>query len=155
MFLGRFYDGWYPPPQMKKSRKVALSNHVSSKSLKERKHDFSKAAIKCGPKPAMVPHCGGGRYKPCLFNLKADPCEYRDVSEKFPIIYKIMLARLEVYRENMVKSRRSTYRDPRANPKKHNGVWLPWKQLKTKKNSSFFGFFNPFPYSFSCALNKY
>ena len=147
--LGRFYDGWYPPPGLR--RKLKRFNRVDVE-LTSAEND---SIIKCGrPRPSFIPHCGGKRYMPCLFNIKKDPCEYEDLSKKYPIIHKIMLSRLNEYRKRMVKSRRTTYRDPKSNPKIRDGVWLPWKQLKWKnKASSFFGLFQ-LPYSLNCKFTK-
>lgn len=139
-------------------KKLRKSNK-SDKNLSSFWVGQSEARVRCGPVPKRVSHCGGKRYKPCLFNLKDDPCEFHDLSERFPIIYEIMLRRLNEYRKNMAKPRMVTYRDPEANPKKRNGVWLPWKihpKNKQKENAgSFFGgLFSKFPYSFTCGLAR-
>lgn len=188
--LGRFYDGWYRPPglkrmqlkylqkisQQKKKAKKTMDNHVDAKAETTNKNNLSgfwsgkpDARVKCGPIPGKVRHCGrgrGGRYKPCLFNLKDDPCEYRDLSVEFPIIYEIMLRRLDEYRRKMAKPRMVTYRDPKADPKRWNGVWTPWKihpsKLKNEKkrnggdegDGGFFGLFRRFPYSLKCEFAK-
>lgn len=160
-FLGRFYDGWYRPPGLKRMQHKYLKKLKKSNQSNTNFTNFwvgnPNARIKCGRRPKKVPHCGGRRYKPCLFNLRDDPCEYFDMSEKFPIIYEIMLRRLNEYRKKMVRPRMMTYRDPAANPKNRNGVWLPWKihPSKKKKNaekssSSLFGFFNKFPFTLKC-----
>lgn len=114
---------------------------------------LNDAIIHCGLKPISPSYCGGKRHQPCLFNLKSDPCEYTDVSKRYPIIYKIMLTRLQEHVQKMVKSRRNTKRDPKSNPKLNNGVWKPWKKLK-EEETSFFGLFDKFPYSLKCELKK-
>ena len=117
---GASHDGWYPPPG------AELEKIRFEPSLP----DERSAEIKCGrPRPAHVRHCGGKHYLPCLFNITNDPCEYEDLSKEYPSVYKMMLSRLGDYYRGMVKPRRTTYTDPKANPKIHNGVWLPWKDL--------------------------
>ena len=90
---------------------------------------FKDAQIHCGPVPEHVRHCGGKGFEPCLFNVTADPCEYYDLSEKFPDIYKMMLDRLEEYHKGMVPPRRIAWTDPESNPKLHDGVWDSWRTL--------------------------
>ena len=148
---GRFYDGWYRPPGLKVMQLKHLQNIRNKNKGKENRVDTEQtntnnlsgfwtgkrdARIKCGPIPSKVPHCGGRLYKPCLFNLKDDPCEYRDLSDQFPIIYEIMLRRLDEYRRKMAKPRMVTYRDPKANPKRWNGVWTPWKIHPSSKQKN-------------------
>ncbi|XP_057307958.1 arylsulfatase J-like [Hydractinia symbiolongicarpus] len=125
----RFYDGWYPPPEVENSYENSRYSFTDDMNDYVRFEGKNDARIKCGHKPLKVSYCGGKKYRPCLFNLKEDPCEYTDVSKDHPIIYKKMLDRLQEYRDGMVKSRRTTYRDPEANPKLNNGVWGPWKNL--------------------------
>ena len=175
LFSGRFYDGWYRPPGLKRMQQRYLqklrknSNRISKNTGNLSRFWSGKrnARIKCGPIPDKVPHCGGRQYKPCLFNVKDDPCEYRDLSDQFPIIYEIMLRRLGEYRRKMAKPRMVTYRDPRANPKRWKGVWTPWKihpkvlkqqkkeeQEENNKKSSIFNIFGKFPYSLKCGFAK-
>lgn len=95
---------------------------------------YAPAEIVCKGQPRQLPKmpCGGKKGRPCLFNIRTDPCEYKDVSREHPDIYEKLLQRLREYRESMVPSRRNTHRASQANPKLHGGVWVPWKQ-KTKK----------------------
>lgn len=83
----------------------------------------SYSVVDCGEKPSTINHCNK---KHCLFNLITDPCEYDDVSEKYPVLLETMKAKLEQYREGMVPSRKLPG-DKSANPKYHCGVWMPWK----------------------------
>ena len=115
--LDIFWDGWYPPPGMESG-----DNQTSIAADKN-----NDAQINCGPKPSIVPHCGGEGYSPCLFNIKRDPCEYVDVSKKYPLIYNMMATRLEDYKKKMVKQKFTMVTDPKANPKLHDGVWVSWK----------------------------
>lgn len=79
----------------------------------------------CGEKPENVSSCKPPKF--CVFNLKDDPCEYHDLSEKRPDILKYLMEKLNGYRASMVPSRHNFTIDPLANPKLHNGVWEPWK----------------------------
>ncbi|XP_057307956.1 arylsulfatase J-like isoform X1 [Hydractinia symbiolongicarpus] len=139
----RFYDSWYQPPGKSRNN---INSFVAGNKLND-------ARIHCGLKPKSPSYCGGKRHQPCLFNLKSDPCEYADVSKRYPIIYKIMLTRLQEHVQKMVQSRRNTKRDPKSNPKLNNGVWKPWKKLK-EEETSLFSLFNKFPYSLKCELKK-
>jgi len=162
----RFYDGWYQPPGLKRMQKKHIAKQqIKSNLAVPNLSSFwvgkAEARIKCGPIPKNIPHCGGKRYKPCLFNLKDDPCEYRDLSETFPIIYEIMLRRLGEYRKKMAKPRMVTFRDPKANPKKWKGVWTPWKihpsqkkREKEQNQGSLLNLFGRFPYSLTCQFER-
>jgi len=111
-----FYDRWYAPPGME-------DQNITDDSL------FKDAQIKCGPIPQNVRHCGGKGFEPCLFNITADPCEFYDLSQKFPDVYQMMLDKLEVYHKEMVTPRRISWTDPYSNPKLHGGVWDSWRTL--------------------------
>ena len=106
------WNGWYPPPEL-----PADNTNITSGSQ-----------VKCEP-------TGGGKTSSecveelCLFNLVVDPCEYHDVSKRYPHIMKEMKLRLELYENSMVPPRRNTTRDPLSDPKLHHGVWDPWVHL--------------------------
>ncbi|KAM8728427.1 arylsulfatase I-like isoform 2-T2 [Acanthopagrus schlegelii] len=60
-----------------------------------------------------------------LFNITADPCERRDLSDQRPDVVQQLLARLAYYNQTAVP----VYfppDDPRANPSQHDGAWVPW-----------------------------
>ena len=97
---------------------------------------FKDAQIKCGPIPQNVRHCGGKGFEPCLFNITADPCEFYDLSQKFPDVYQMMLEKLEVYHKGMVPAKFNSTTDPRSHPKLHNGVWEPWIVLDQNQNKA-------------------
>lgn len=147
-YLAQFYSGWYAPPGMKKQ---IIKMFLKRNKIKSGKLQTSSAEILCSRKPLKVNHCGGKNYKPCLFNLNNDPCEFHDVSKQYPIIYNIMLRKLDEYRKKMVKSRRTTMRNPESNPKLHGGAWVSWKTIKKEKTSnSYFEWLFPF----SCSSTK-
>ncbi|XP_057307730.1 arylsulfatase B-like [Hydractinia symbiolongicarpus] len=111
---GKYWDGWYAPPQ------------VQNKELVEKM--FVDASVQCGEVPENVTHCTK-EHGYCLFNIKEDPCEYHDLSKEYPDIFKQMLSRLDEYRKTMVPPRNKNIVDPLSNPKLHNGVWQPWVKL--------------------------
>ncbi len=66
----------------------------------------------------------------CLFNLKEDPCERYDYSEKQPNTYRTMKEVFESYRTKVVPPRNQP-RDPCANPDFYNGFWTNWYDYST------------------------
>lgn len=112
LFLAGIWDGWYAPPQVSK----------------DEGYFHSQSVIDCGEKPANVSKC----FKApnfCLFNITQDPCEYHDLSQKYPEIFNLMVARLQIYEDGMVPAKRNETVDPQVNPKLYNGVWQPWVKL--------------------------
>lgn len=152
-FVAKFFDGWYPPQSLRRMK--ALHKKKNKNNKKKFWVGQDAARVQCSREPKTIPRCGGKRYKPCLFNLKMDPCEHKDLADTYPIIYQIMLEKLNDYRKRMVKPRRVQFRDPRSNPKKRNGVWEPWKIHPSKKPADgVFSLFQKFPYSLKCEFRK-
>lgn len=88
------------------------------------------ARIQCSSPPKEHTHCGGEGYKPCLFDIIKDPCEHNDVSDENPVVYEMMLKKLNQYRNTMIPPRENDTFDPEADPKRHNGEWISWRSLK-------------------------
>ncbi|XP_026169754.1 arylsulfatase I-like isoform X2 [Mastacembelus armatus] len=60
-----------------------------------------------------------------LFNITGDPYERHDVAKERPDVVQQLLARLAYYNQTAVP----VYfppDDPRANPGRHGGAWVPW-----------------------------
>ncbi|XP_035490847.1 arylsulfatase I-like isoform X1 [Scophthalmus maximus] len=60
-----------------------------------------------------------------LFNITGDPYERRDLADRRPDVVQRLLARLAHYNRTAVP----VYfppDDPRANPSRHGGAWVPW-----------------------------
>jgi len=99
---------WYPP-----------------RGANRKKKTNSYTTVKCGKRPTKIYTCDIFQ-GPCLFNVRTDPCEYHDLSAKKPGYLKIMIKKLQKYKNSMVKSRHIDRIDKRSNPKRHGGVWKPW-----------------------------
>ncbi|XP_041847309.1 arylsulfatase I-like [Melanotaenia boesemani] len=60
-----------------------------------------------------------------LFNITADPFERQDLADRRPDVVQQLLARLAYYNQTAVP----VYfppDDPRADPSRHGGAWVPW-----------------------------
>ncbi|CAF97755.1 unnamed protein product, partial [Tetraodon nigroviridis] len=60
-----------------------------------------------------------------LFNITADPCERHDLADRRPDVVQRLLARLAFHNRTAVP----VYfppDDPRADPSRHGGAWVPW-----------------------------
>ncbi|KAJ2952211.1 hypothetical protein O0L34_g4489 [Tuta absoluta] len=61
----------------------------------------------------------------CLFNIREDPCERKDLLTKYPEVAERLAARLQAEMRRVV-DRPAVYRDPRALPALHNYTWATW-----------------------------
>ncbi|KAK3596805.1 hypothetical protein CHS0354_036645 [Potamilus streckersoni] len=59
-----------------------------------------------------------------LFDIKHDPTEHFDISEKYPDVLEKLKQRLAEYKKSLVPAF-SPPPDPKANPKYYNGTWSP------------------------------
>ncbi|KAM8849769.1 arylsulfatase I-like [Spinachia spinachia] len=67
-----------------------------------------------------------------LFNITADPCERRDLAGQRPDVVRRLMARLAHYNQSAVP----VYfppDDPRADPARHAGAWVPWLEEREGK----------------------
>ena len=72
---------------------------------------------------------------PCLFDIESDPCEYIDLREKEPEIYRIMYNKLVQYNQTQkTPTVYSLYPDDYAgsNPALFDGWWSPWKEIESE-----------------------
>uniref|UniRef100_A0A7M5VA97 Sulfatase N-terminal domain-containing protein n=1 Tax=Clytia hemisphaerica TaxID=252671 RepID=A0A7M5VA97_9CNID len=116
------WDGWYAPPGV-----IGMEN---TNLVDDTYITFqSQPVVNCGEKPANVSSTCFKKPNFCLFNIIDDPCEYHDLSGKYPELLETMKKRLQFYEDSAVPPRRNETGDPRANPKLHNGVWVPWITL--------------------------
>lgn len=115
-----FYSDWYPRPESQRE----LDQVPKPSVLKD-------ASVDCTvkhPHPLLytkAPICNPEK-KPCLFNIKWDPCEYHNLADFMPNTLKVMIDRLKFYYR---RSAPAVYpqADESANPDQHGGVWGPWR----------------------------
>lgn len=131
------WSGWYPPEG--ESSEVAPSELFHS-DLRRLLHSLGREAprgepvvVQCGSKPhnATCDLTTG----PCLFNITADPCEFHNLADRFPIIVRQLFWRLGEYNKTAVPIR-NVPNDPKGLPCYHNGVWEPWVTLGGAEDSS-------------------
>ena len=116
-----FYSDWYPRPE---------SLHELDQVTKPRL--LKQASVDCTvkhPHPLLytkAPICNPEK-KPCLFNIKWDPCEYHNLADFMPNTLKVMVERLKFYYR---RSAPAMYpqADESASPDRHGGVWSPWRE---------------------------
>jgi hypothetical protein len=123
------YDmpGWYPPPGLEWNYSTTLT-------------------VKCGQPPSsMTGNLCADEASACLYNLTADPCEYRNLASEQPAVVAQLKARLSAFQENTVltwvnfgkydeKSLPTSFGpttpivpDPQVDgPHTYQGVWTPW-----------------------------
>ncbi|XP_031548695.1 uncharacterized protein LOC116286353 [Actinia tenebrosa] len=116
----KFYSDWYKRPE---------APHELDYARKPRL--LANASIDCTnkmPNPLLNTHapiCNPEK-RPCLFNIKWDPCEYHNLAEFMPNTLKVMLDRLKFYSKG-IKSVIYPKLDNSANPDNTGGVWIPWR----------------------------
>jgi hypothetical protein len=98
--------------------------------------------------------CEGGNYtnasmecrpleRPCLFNLKSDPCERVNLASINPTILEKLERQLKRYRRSAVKPG-NIPGEPEANPEFWNNTWSCWHDEIERRNSFFYSeYFTP------------
>ncbi|XP_077994401.1 arylsulfatase I-like [Glandiceps talaboti] len=120
------FDGWYKPDGFKQD------NHIESRKKK------SSLIVNCGPKPENASENCKPAEKPCLFDVKRDPCEYVNLADKYPDILHILLSRLQEYNSTAVPPMFPEF-NPAAYPYKHNGAWTPWVNTSSEEDIRKYG----------------
>lgn len=122
-------DGWYPPYQAYEHTNISdtVLYYSSNERIEHQKLTAKKPVqVKCGgPRPLNAKYNCVGKLNPCLFHIPTDPCEYHNLAAEKPDIVKHLMARLKYYTETMVAPANKR-QDPAGNPKRHNGLWVPW-----------------------------
>ena len=62
---------------------------------------------------------------PCLFNIKLDPCEKKNLADKMPELTQQLTSLMKKYNETAVPPSNVPY-DKHANPALHNYLWDSW-----------------------------
>ena len=115
-----FYSDWFPRPADAR----VMDQLQKPRLLKD-------ASLDCTirhPHPLLYTHaplCDPTR-KPCLFNIKWDPCEYHNLADFMPNTLKVMLDRLNFY---LSEAAPVIYpkADDLSDPNLTNGVWITWR----------------------------
>ena len=81
------------------------------------------AHVNCGeiPAPEVLSLCDPNA-KPCLFDIKNDPCEYRDLSDVSPEVAAHLKEMILIHARRARKPVNKPP-DPALDPKFHDGVW--------------------------------
>ena len=118
----RYYGDWYPRPgvpipkgQNKRKRRQLLEGTSVDCTIRE-------------PHPLLFTHAPvcKPREKPCLFNIKWDPCEYHNIAEIMPNTMKVMLERFN-YFANSSAIPIYPESDNSSRPDLHDGSWTFWR----------------------------
>ena len=81
--------------------------------------------IDCGSRPTDFYTNCDYRRQYCLFNVTADPCEYRNLAHQYPDVVTELLSLIQGYNRTAVPIRNKGV-DWKANPKYFGGIWSPW-----------------------------
>ena len=127
LYRGEF-DGWnwYTFKKNYDNNTIQYNDSVVYKILEEMNFeikDVKPIVVKC--RPIGSKKCQP-MDKPCLFNIRTDPCERQNIYNEMPDIVDSMLKILAEFNSTAVKplNRRS---DEKANPKYHNQFWSVWR----------------------------
>ncbi|XP_026322449.1 arylsulfatase J-like [Hyposmocoma kahamanoa] len=82
--------------------------------------------VKCKNTEYNMPLCIPDNDKVCLYNIKEDPCEKRDLSSTHPDIVRNLLSRLQIELKRTKERVWPLIRDPRGRPSAHNYTWTSW-----------------------------
>nr|XP_002125106.3 arylsulfatase B-like [Ciona intestinalis] len=66
-----------------------------------------------------------------LFKITEDPHEEREVSDQYPEVVNLLLARLKEYNTSSLPVD-YPHNDKKSDPKRHGGFWLPWRGVGRK-----------------------
>lgn len=113
---------------------VARSEAAVAIGYRFRVSDITKSLkdnhINCGTPPNKDTnpfHCDLSNQQ-CLFNIRLDPCEFYDVSNKYPDELRKMQDATKQYEKRMVPSLYQPT-DPNCNPLYYNDTWVSWNDF--------------------------
>ncbi len=84
--------------------------------------------VHCGDKPSDASYNCQVNRSPCLYNITADPCEYRNLAGSLPQTLADLQHKLQQYQDSMVEPRNQPT-DSAGLPIYHDGIWGPWVTL--------------------------
>ncbi|CAG2178311.1 unnamed protein product, partial [Oppiella nova] len=88
---------------------------------------LDESTVRCSdpPVPNGKPECLTGEM--CLFNLRVDPCEYKNIiNETDPSFVRYVWHKLVEFNETSVPALSRVPLDKRAHPRFHNNTWTNW-----------------------------
>ncbi|XP_022083579.1 arylsulfatase I-like [Acanthaster planci] len=123
------WDGWYPPLGASTENK-----HEEEQSLGvSRPQSALPPVVSCLlPRPSNASTNCKPFEKPCLFNIRNDPCEFYNIADWNQDILAEMMTRLHLINATAVPPK-NVPNDPKGNPKLHGGNWVPWVNLTEYK----------------------
>ena len=130
------WDGWYGPSGRKPAYHYNLTlvyNSAAGRALANTSAPLpskledvlrlrNTASVSCGAQSNTT--CVGPKTL-CLFNVKQDPCELDNLSDKYPLQVSALQELLERYNSTVVPALNKEA-DPRSNPKYWNYTWTNW-----------------------------
>ena len=81
--------------------------------------------VNCSNIPSDVENFCRDNTKPCLFNIRTDPCEVSDVSADNPEVVRTLLSLIHKYNATAVPPLNKPW-DPAADPKYWGYNWNNW-----------------------------
>ncbi|XP_037956050.1 arylsulfatase B-like [Teleopsis dalmanni] len=142
------WDGWYGPagirdPKMYDTRQIyrglagrAISTLKALPSLAEITRLRRSASVDCAVNFLYLQQGAicNPLNAPCLFNIKDDPCEQFNLSEKYPHILNSLLDELQRFNSTAVPPSNKPL-DPRADPRLWNYTWTNFGDYEEGKNT--------------------
>uniref|UniRef100_A0A336LJN2 CSON003706 protein n=1 Tax=Culicoides sonorensis TaxID=179676 RepID=A0A336LJN2_CULSO len=101
---------------------VAIGNHLRESQIVDMlKHNRVNCEVPPNKQTNRY-HCDLSKKSYCLFNIRRDPCEFYDISDKYPKQLSRMFSTLNQFSNSMVPS---LYKptDPNCNPLYYNDTW--------------------------------
>ncbi|GFO13309.1 arylsulfatase b [Plakobranchus ocellatus] len=123
-------DEWVPPPGVRErslhsvnaAHLLETRNNRGINMANGNSKSFARAQKKI---ERGSQHIREGKKNVWLFNIREDPTEHHDLSDKEPERVRQMLDHLLVFNKTAVPPIK-LHRDPRSNPALHGNVWGPW-----------------------------
>ena len=121
------FDNWFTPPGINDNHSNGSieTDSLVTKVLKQLpNYEYSslkKVILSCNQTETLC----NPRKKPCLFNIKLDPCERNNLADKMPELTQQLILLMKDYNSTAVPPLNQPS-DPQSNPKFHNHLWDSW-----------------------------